>query len=73
MKACGDLKQLENSYLKMNGLGLLEITELRGSAGSFVDGCDSWEPRGRRIAVLRRRGEVTGFGLSGWIGGSDCL
>ena len=37
-KAREGLKQLESSYLQMNGLGLLEITELRGFAGSVVDG-----------------------------------
>ncbi|KAI5820725.1 hypothetical protein BZA77DRAFT_223547, partial [Pyronema omphalodes] len=37
-KAREGLKQLESSYLQMNGLGLLEITELRGFAGAVVDG-----------------------------------
>jgi GINS complex subunit 2 len=37
-KAREGLKQLESTYLQMNGLGLLEITELRGFAGNVVDG-----------------------------------
>ena len=37
-KAREGLKQLESTYLQMNGLGLLEITELRGFAGKVVDG-----------------------------------
>jgi hypothetical protein len=37
-KARDGLKQLEATYLQMNGLGLLEITELRGFAAGVVDG-----------------------------------
>lgn len=37
-KAREGMKGLESTYLQMNGLGLLEITELRGFASSVVDG-----------------------------------
>jgi len=37
-KAREGLKQLESTYLQMNGLGLLEITELRGFAAAVTDG-----------------------------------
>ncbi|TGZ83443.1 GINS complex, Psf2 component, partial [Ascodesmis nigricans] len=37
-KARDGLKQLEGTYLLMNGLGMMEITELRGFAGMVVDG-----------------------------------
>lgn len=36
-KAREGLRQLESTYLQMNNLGLLEITELRGFAKGVVD------------------------------------
>ena len=37
-KAREGMKSLESTYLQMNGLGLLEITELRGFASAVADG-----------------------------------
>ncbi|KAI5848805.1 hypothetical protein BZA05DRAFT_402759 [Tricharina praecox] len=48
-KARMGLKQLESTYLQMNGLGLLEITELRGFAGMVTDGL-------RRLGATREEG-----------------
>lgn len=48
-KARMGLRQLESTYLQMNGLGLLEITELRGFAGMVTDGL-------RRLGATREEG-----------------
>lgn len=52
-KAREGMKALESTYMQMNGLGLLEITELRGFASAVVDGL-------RRLEATReenKRGE----------------
>lgn len=57
-KARDGLKMLEGTYLLMNGLGMMEITELRGFAGMVVDGL-------RRLGATREETRRAEEGVDG--------